>query len=228
MKKLLFVFSVTCLSALCNAQGLQPNDNEALLRVSVIDDKKMPMAGEKVSFVSEKTKKVYGGITNDSGKFQLLIPTNCVYGVQYKQFTADANYGKKLTVPHDTNLTFNYIIRVQLPKTYTLHNVFYDIGKATLRPDSYKELDELYDFMSHQKNLVIEVGGYTDNVGTDADNLKLSQARAESVRNYLLKKGIGAERIQAKGYGSADPVASNDTPDGKQQNRRTEIHILKS
>ncbi len=75
---------------------------------------------------------------------------------------------------------------------------------------------------------MIEVGGYTDNVGTDADNLKLSQARAESVRNYLVKKGIAGDRVQAKGYGSADPVASNDTPDGKQQNRRTEIHILKS
>ena len=136
---------------------------------------------------------------------------------------------KNLLFPRgDDLITFNYTIRVQLPKTYTLKNVFFDTGKATLRSESNKELDELADFMSRQKALVIEVGGYTDNVGSDADNLKLSQARAEAVRNYLIKKGIGQDRIQAKGFGSADPVAPNDTPAGKQQNRRTEVHILKS
>jgi outer membrane protein OmpA-like peptidoglycan-associated protein len=212
-----------------HAQELQPTDNDALLKVSVIDEKNTPMASEKVSFESETTKKLYGGITDANGKFNILIPKGCVYDVKYRQFTSDATYGKKVTVPTTGDLlTFNYTIRVQLPKTYTLHNVFFDTGKATLRAESNKELDELFDFLSHQKNIVIEVGGYTDNVGTDADNLKLSQARAESVRNYLVKKGIAGDRVQAKGYGSSDPVASNDTPEGKQQNRRTEIHILKS
>jgi len=228
MKKytLLFVFGFSF--GFANAQ-LQPTDSDALLKVSVIDEHNISMTSEQVSFVSEKTKRTFGGVTDANGKFDILVPKNCVYDVKYRQFTADALYGKKLNVPGgDDLITFNYTIRVQLPKTFTLKNVFFDTGKATLRVESNKELDDLVDFMSHQKAIVIEVGGYTDNVGSDADNLKLSQARAEAVRTYLVKKGIGQDRIQAKGYGSADPVASNDTPEGKQQNRRTEVHILKS
>jgi len=223
MKKytLLFVFGFSF--GFANAQ-LQPTDSDALLKVSVIDEHNISMTSEQVSFVSEKTKRTFGGVTDANGKFDILV-----YDVKYRQFTADALYGKKLNVPGgDDLITFNYTIRVQLPKTFTLKNVFFDTGKATLRVESNKELDDLVDFMSHQKAIVIEVGGYTDNVGSDADNLKLSQARAEAVRTYLVKKGIGQDRIQAKGYGSADPVASNDTPEGKQQNRRTEVHILKS
>jgi len=228
MKKVGILFMLIFSMSVSHAQ-LQPTDSDALLKVSVIDEHNVPMTSEHVSFVSEKTKKNFGGVTDANGKFDILIPKNCVYDVKYRQFTADALYGKKLNVPGgDDLITFNYTIRVQLPKTFTLKNVFFDTGKATLRAESNKELDDLVDFMSHQKGIVIEVGGYTDNVGADADNLKLSQARAEAVRNYLIKKGIGQDRIQAKGYGSADPVAPNDTSEGKQQNRRTEVHILKS
>ena len=225
---LICTFAFLCLD--CYGQQLQPTDNDALLRVSVINYQNRPMTGEKVSFQSEKTHKLYGGITDTTGIFQVLIPKGCEYDVKYKQFTSEAKYGKKLTIPvaADELLTFNYTIRIQLPKTYTLHNVFFDVGQSTLKTKSYKELDELAEFMMQQKSMVIEVAGYTDNVGTEAANLKLSQARAVVVRNYLIKKGIRADKIQAKGYGSSNPVAPNDTPQGRQQNRRTEIHILKS
>jgi OOP family OmpA-OmpF porin len=228
IKKLVIVCTLGFIFNCSYGQELQPTDSDALLKVSVIDYQNNPLVSEKVSFQSEKTKKLFGGTTDATGKFEVLIPKNCIYDVKYKQFTSDAAYGKKLTVPAVNELlTFNYTIRVELPKTYTLHNVFFDTGKSTLRVESNKELDELAEFMSHQKTMVIEVGGYTDNVGNDADNQKLSEARANAVRAYLIKKGISADKIQAKGYGSAEPVASNDTVEGKQQNRRTEIHILK-
>jgi outer membrane protein OmpA-like peptidoglycan-associated protein len=208
-------------------QELEPTETEALLKVSVIDAMNKPLRGEKVSFTSDKTKKVYKGTTDTSGKFELLIPKGDVYNVGYKEFTSEASY-KKYTVPAGNDLlSINYVIRVQLPKTFTLHNVFFDTGKATLKSESNKELDDLAEYLSYQKGMAIEVAGYTDNVGNDADNLKLSQARADAVRNYLIKKGVHAENLQAKGYGASDPVASNDTPEGKQQNRRTEVHILK-
>jgi len=187
-----------------------------------------PLGGEKVSFVSEKTKKVYGGTTDTNGKFELLVPKGCTYDVRYKQFTTDTSY-KKYTLPATTDLlTASFVLRVQLPKTFTLHNVFFETGKATLTAESDKELNELAEFMHYQKTMVIEVAGYTDNVGNDSDNQKLSQARADAVRSYLIKKGIAANKMEAKGYGSSNPVAPNDTPAGKQQNRRTEVHILKS
>ncbi len=75
--------------------------------------------------------------------------------------------------------------------------------------------------------MVIEIAGYTDNVGTDEANLKLSQERADAIRDYLMKRGVSHLKIIAKGYGEADPVATNETPEGRKLNRRTEIHILK-
>jgi OOP family OmpA-OmpF porin len=218
-----FIFSC----AYSFAQQLEPTAKEDLLIVSVINEQNKHLSGERVSFTSEKTKKIYGGITDTSGKFLVLVPKGATYNVKYKQFTSDTSY-KEYKVPMDTDLvTINYVIRIHLPKTYILHNVFFDIGKATIRPESDKELSELADFMSYQKTMVIEVAGYTDNVGNESDNQKLSQSRADAVKNYLIKKGVHADKVQSKGYGSADPVASNDTPAGKQQNRRTEIHILK-
>ncbi|HTB06502.1 MAG TPA: OmpA family protein [Bacteroidia bacterium] len=208
---------------------LQPDTINALLNVAVVDFQNHPLAGEKVAFTSVKTSKTYGGVTDANGKFQLLLPKACDYKISYKQFTSSTDYNKSLTIPSSEGyLTFNYTIRVELPKTYTLKAVFFDTGKATLRKESNKELDDLTDFMKHQKTMQIEIAGYTDNVGNDADNLKLSQDRADAVRNYLISHGISADKVVAKGYGSSNPVASNDTPDGKQQNRRTEVHILKS
>ena len=73
----------------------------------------------------------------------------------------------------------------------------------------------------------IEIAGHTDNVGTIESNIKLSKERANSVRNYLIKKGISAKRVIAKGYGETQAVADNLTPQGRKKNRRTEVRIIK-
>ena len=88
------------------------------------------------------------------------------------------------------------------------------------------ELEKAVDLMKINQSMVIEVGGHTDNVGNDDYNMKLSHNRAKSVREYLVKSGITAERIQAKGYGELNPIATNDTDKGRQANRRTEFIIL--
>jgi outer membrane protein OmpA-like peptidoglycan-associated protein len=81
--------------------------------------------------------------------------------------------------------------------------------------------------MKRKKLAVIEIAGHTDDVGEPAANLILSQKRAESVRNYLISNGIKAERVIAKGYGEEQPIAANDTSEGRQINRRTEVRIVK-
>jgi len=91
---------------------------------------------------------------------------------------------------------------------------------------SANELDRLIKLLTDNPGIRIELGSHTDSKGSDAYNMKLSQQRSESVVNYLIGKGIAASRLEAKGYGETVAIASNDTDDGRQQNRRTEFKIL--
>ncbi len=107
-----------------------------------------------------------------------------------------------------------------------LKNVFFETGSAELKDISIVELNKLYDFLIGDESLRIQLNGHTDNVGTDSDNMTLSDARANSVRNYLIEKGINKDRLRAKGFGETVPVTSNDTEEGRKQNRRTEFQLF--
>jgi OOP family OmpA-OmpF porin len=80
--------------------------------------------------------------------------------------------------------------------------------------------------MTAYPDVAVEIRGYTDSSGSDALNLRLSQERADAVKTYLVERGVDASRLVAKGYGEADPIANNDTPEGRTQNRRVEMHRL--
>ena len=109
--------------------------------------------------------------------------------------------------------------------TFKLDNIFFDLGKATLKDESKPALDNLYEILV--KNPIdIELGGHTDSIGSSESNIILSQDRVNSVRNYLLNKGISENRLVAKGYGEDVPVASNSTDEGRAQNRRVEVKII--
>jgi len=110
-----------------------------------------------------------------------------------------------------------------VPRKLTLEGVNFDNDSATLRPDSIATLDAAAATLKEWGEVRIEVAGHTDSVDTDAYNLKLSQRRADAVRAYLIEKGIAAERLFAKGYGEAQPVADNRTPEGRFKNRRVEL-----
>jgi outer membrane protein OmpA-like peptidoglycan-associated protein/Tol biopolymer transport system component len=107
-----------------------------------------------------------------------------------------------------------------------LNNIFFESGKATLSPQSRLELQKAIDLMKQNPSMIIEVGGHTDNVGDDTTNMKLSHDRAKSVLNYLVEGGIATQRVQAKGYGESNPIAINESEDGRTANRRTEFIIL--
>ena len=104
-----------------------------------------------------------------------------------------------------------------------LYGVLFDFNKATLKPDSDPVLQHVVDFLSKDAALNVEVQGHTDNVGGDAYNQKLSEARAKSVVAWLTAHGIAASRLSFKGYGKTVPVASNDDDAGRAKNRRVEI-----
>ena len=108
-----------------------------------------------------------------------------------------------------------------------LNNIFFETGKSTLLPQSNAELDKIAEFLAEGTVSQIEISGHTDNVGSDELNLKLSQARAQAVVNYLVSKGINANMLQAKGYGKTRPIDTNLTEQGKSNNRRVEFFVLK-
>lgn len=225
--KILITLSFLLVLFFCKAQEPKATQTEALMWVTVTDMDNKPLVGEKVEVEAASTKKVVSAITNDKGKCWFLLAKGETFDVRYKEIDKSNDY-QKVQIPSEEGLfEVEAIIMYEPAKTYTLDNVYFDTGKATLKPTSFPSLDELVDFMQRKKTTVIEIGGHTDDVGDDNSNMVLSQQRAESVRAYLLKKGISTNRVQAKGYGETRFIEPNTTEEGKQKNRRTEVTILK-
>jgi len=107
-----------------------------------------------------------------------------------------------------------------------LHNIFFDTESYSLEPESRAELDRVYDFLTLNPSIGVEISGHTDNTGTPGHNQVLSEQRARSVVEYLVNKGIDSKRLEATGYGETTPVADNDTEAGRALNRRTELKIV--
>lgn len=105
-----------------------------------------------------------------------------------------------------------------------IKNLEFDLGKASIRPNSYASLDRVAALLI-EKNFKLRLSGYTDNTGSLQTNMRLSKERAESVKNYLVSKGVNPSNISAAGYGPSDPIATNATAEGRQLNRRVEFTL---
>ena len=225
--KLFITTIIILLGFIANSQNLLPTEQKALVNVKVTNFKNISRKGEIVIFENIGTKKTLSGITKSNGKFSILIPKGSKYDIKIKDFGDGIDYSQ-MEIPAGEGLfTFELIIQIEPSKTYTLKNVFFDTGKATLKKESYIALNDLVEILKIKNTMEIEIAGHTDNVGSIESNIKLSKERANSVRNYLIKKGISAKRVVAKGYGETQHVADNLTIEGKQKNRRTEVRIIK-
>jgi outer membrane protein OmpA-like peptidoglycan-associated protein len=226
MKKLhlLPVLLLTTLSGL--AQGLQPTNNLALLKGKVTNFKNKALSNELVLLVNDVTKASFKIATDVNGKFELLVPITATYSLKYKNFTKEMDY-TKMIIPSDKEATYEVQIKIDPPKEFVLDNVYFDTGKSTLKPNSNKTLNDLVEVLKLKSTMVIEIQGHTDNVGDEEANVKLSQARAETVMKYLVNKGIEATRITAKGFGASKPVADNAAEEGRAKNRRTSLKVIK-
>ena len=107
-----------------------------------------------------------------------------------------------------------------------LRNVLFETGKHGLLPESVVELDKLVALMKENPGMKIEISGHTDNTGLETANVELSSLRAKAVTDYLVARGIPAYLLTSRGYGSSRPVADNNTPEGRQLNRRTEFLVI--
>lgn len=163
-----------------------------------------------------------------TGKFLLSLPAGKNYAISVKK-DGYLFHSENFNIPAESD--FNLVNKdvelknIKVGSKIALRNVFFATGKADVTPESYPELDRLVQLMKDVPGLKVEVSGHTDNQGSEQLNTKLSQDRADAVRAYIVSKGIAGGRLTAKGYGPSKPVASNDTAQGRQENRRTELEI---
>jgi OOP family OmpA-OmpF porin len=119
------------------------------------------------------------------------------------------------------------VMKVAAGTAFVLEGVNFVTGKADIAPESEAILEKVYKTLKAFPEVAVEIRGYTDNVGSRASNVALSQRRADSVRQWLISKGIEPGRLTAKGYGPDNPVADNSTPEGRAKNRRIEFYRIK-
>ncbi|MFH0866372.1 MAG: OmpA family protein [Bacteroidota bacterium] len=176
---------------------------------------------------NEEVTTIYSN--SETGKYLVSLPSGKNYGISVNS-TGYLFHSENVNIPLSTG--YQEIIKdiqlkkIEIGKKIVLNNIFYDFDKSTLRPESVSELDRLVLLMTENPTIKIELSSHTDNVGSDEYNITLSQARAQSVVDYVIAKGIDKGRLVAKGYGESIPIATNDTEEGRQQNRRTEFKIL--
>lgn len=201
-------------------------------------DGNLPLTGATVTLLDTVQQKVLQQITVDeTGHYSFDVEMQ----QNYKVMAEKENYFSKAIYFNTDELIYTDSLmnpticlkRYEIGKPVILKDIYYDFNKATLRPQSLIVLDTVVAIMQDNPNIIIEMGSHTDSKGTDAYNIKLSQARAQSCVDYLASRGIPVSRMVAKGYGESRPIAPNtmpngrDNPDGRQLNRRTEFKVLR-
>ena len=165
-----------------------------------------------------------------SGEFLVCIPSGKDYALNIKckgYLFFSENFTMTGGTYREPYLKDIPLKPIQPGEKVILKNIFFDFASAKLLDESKAELQQLVQFLRDNPGIQIRITGHTDNVGTQAYNLDLSQNRARAVANYLLNEGIAMTRVSYKGMGFTEPVAGNDTEEGRAQNRRTELLIVK-
>lgn len=175
-------------------------------------------------------KTIVSNFTDDNGNFLVCLPSGFNYGL---------SVSKKGYLFYSENFMFEgkhtaiepFIKKILLSpfrvgEKMLLSNVFYEVDSWQLKKESLTELNKLCSLLKDNRQLKVEISGYTDATGTDEHNLQLSEKRALSVVDYLVANGVPAGRLEYKGYGNTSPVGDNITSEGRKLNRRTEVKII--
>ena len=174
-------------------------------------------------------------ITDENGNYKILLEENTDYRLVYhkEKFFNNADSTTTVNIKEPYNIEKNQTLKPIPDVEIVIPNILYAFDDASLNAAAMQTLDtSIYLLLIENPSFIIEIGSHTDNKGSDDYNLSLSQRRAESVINYLQKKGIDKKRIQAKGYGETKPVAANmntdgtDNPAGRAKNRRTSFRVV--
>lgn len=166
-----------------------------------------------------------------TGEFLVCLKNNANYSVHVTK-PGYLFYSQFIGLNHERSIQKPFTVQILLEpikpgNIMVLDNVFFATDSYEIQPESYPELEQLLLLLSENPQIKVEIRGHTDNVGTEVYNKELSKNRAGAVYNYLIKKGIKSWRLSFEGYGSSQPVADNDSAEGRAKNRRTEAMIVK-
>ena len=184
-----------------------------------------------IEIVDNQKNEVIASFTSNSssGNYLVSLPAGKNYGIAVKKESYlfhSENFDIPITAAFQEVVKDVALSNVTVGSKIILKNIFFDYGKSTLRPESTNELERLTKLLNDIPTLKIEISGYTDSKGSAEFNQKLSESRAKAVVDYLVKTSIVTDRLTFKGYGKEQPIATNDTDEGRQLNRRTEFKIL--
>lgn len=167
--------------------------------------------------------------TDEQGRYMITLPVGKDYAFNVNRkgylFYSD-NFSMTQHTPDSTYEKNIPLQPIEANASVVLRNVFFDVNKFDLKPESQVELDKVVQLLLDNPTLKIEISGHTDNEGKPADNLTLSINRSKAVVKYLTSKGVQVQRLIAKGYGETKPVADNKTEAGRAINRRTEMKVI--
>ncbi len=204
--------------------------NATIVRGKVIDaETKQPLVADIVLVDNSTAEQLEDQKTDSTGAFNTFMPSGKNYNFS-AQKEGYLFHSENFDIPQAHGFQQLDIVielkKIDVGSKIVLRNIFFDFDKATLRKESTAELENLLEIMQEMPKLKIEISGHTDNKGSAEYNKSLSAKRAKAVVDYLIAKGIDASRMRSAGYGKDRPMATNDTDEGRQLNRRTEFEII--
>lgn len=169
---------------------------------------------------------------SETGNYEMILPTGELYGIHaeaegYMAESQNIDLSEVDIEEGEQQRMDLKLVPIEVEEAIVLNNIFFDFDKATLRKESFPELDRIVELMNNNVGLEIEVAGHTDNSGPDVYNLALSRNRAQAVANYLIGKEIESNRINVTYFGESKPMVSNESREGRVKNRRVEFIIKK-
>lgn len=206
------------------AKDLAPNKTHAVLNISYTNFDDVPQKNKILTFVGKKNPKNKVTVkTNGYGEVSFLIPREDSYQILCESLTGPFECGE---TPYVSPRASYGSVNVAFDDTRAeLQGVSFKVGSAELVPSTLATLDKTIAGLKKNAKAKVEIEGHTSSEGGEEYNQKLSEDRANSVRDYMIRKGISKDRVTAVGYGYSRPKASNDTEEGRKQNRRIEVRV---
>jgi OmpA-OmpF porin, OOP family len=208
---------------------MTPEAKKMILIVNVLDKHTEKTVSAKVGLNHRVDKKIAlkdqapnGVLEKEIPKFGLYLVTASAEGYLNGSDSVQISEGDRSPISMDI-----YLEPIEVGVTVRLKNIYFDFDKTHLKNESFPELNKVVDFLKTNPTVEIEISGHTDNKGSDEYNANLSQGRSEEVVKYIIGQGIDSYRLTAHGYGESKPIDSNDTDEGRANNRRVEFTIVK-